>query len=1101
VTALVEVAPLTSWADAGVPIPPPSRREPNPHPRAAEETGVWLIAEHAAVAAAVTARSSADFRPLAALVDDRRDALRRAFDAREVLPPSLVAELAPLLAPRLERLAHRLRRRLARTRELVPLHRAREMDPACMRRNARLPGRTLVEKAGPEQELVAVERIERFDTTENRMLVAACRRLVHLGRNQLARIPRDAAGRRVRDLRGLVVRAEAVLARPELDGIGPPRPGDRPSNAMLGNADYRAVWRAWQLLRAEEERFADAWGRMDALWTDLVELAIWAELDRCAEFEAVPTWMSIDETLRIGTARRWMRVDGVTAEEVIVERASHALRVTLRRFDPSGTVGTETTEVPAALAVLDGQVVAQGCGGPDREGAIALIRQVSGLLGAMPAVTDRLASAERVALCALDAHIVIRDEHGPREVEPAAVARIPGPDGSVFSTFGLSATWVAGASGPTGLHREAAELGGELVARHAGTHETAVVVPDAIDEIGLVRLRRRAGRMWAVWAPVAAALAAAETGKWPADPVGVLVVVQTAATLDVAVLELRTVETPMGPDRLWIRSAPSGRHMAGREHEQIGDDDAVRRAWLRSPGAEPRWMDSDGGLALVDAPPPTSSVVDAVVERAGRWRGLRVASVVLCGVGGKDERELRTSWPDRAFVVLSSPSLAEGAWIFLERRAAGRPTWKDRLPALDLLANQGRIEKAVPIVKRGELVEPGQQVAMESEDAFSIPLGRTSVSFRLQREGVDAGFVLRLEGPPLPLREPVRVKVRVRFRHGLQGIEGSLVPVGPAPFDHLPFRFEIGEAPIESGTPIAPPPAEPLRAPPADLLPRIRRAADDLRTGWERLSPRDRKSPAQAWEAAEPLVRALDESLRQLTGSSAEAMPAPLRALLETAVAPPIDGLLGIVRRKSAVELPPKARTALYRCRARARVRGDGAFASHLLTSGEVDAATRAELVGFVVDGRADDVWKSLVDLPAQRAHERGAWASAVSVSLRADPALVLAIGTDADRVLVRTVDLLERTAREPDPARHKQTLFRLAQVVPWLCHARQGGGLSDAVVEDAVVRLAAVRHALPESVRAFGESSAVGTNREPLRVAIAWLTGDYSTPPDVETR
>ena len=78
--------------------------------------------------------------------------------------PSLISELTPLIQPKLQRLKTHLRSRLARKKQWMHLTQIRETSPACLRKNARLTGRTTIEKAGPKQVLMGLKRIQKFDT-------------------------------------------------------------------------------------------------------------------------------------------------------------------------------------------------------------------------------------------------------------------------------------------------------------------------------------------------------------------------------------------------------------------------------------------------------------------------------------------------------------------------------------------------------------------------------------------------------------------------------------------------------------------------------------------------------------------------------------------------------------------------------------------------------------------------------------------------------------------------------------------------------------------------------------------------------------------------
>lgn len=1108
---------------ADLPLPPPSGRLLVAGATGPVADALRVLADHAAVLAELTARSAADFRPLPTAFDERRDALARAFDRLDPVPPSLVAELAPLLAPRIERVVDHLRRRLGRERRILPLPRVREMDPACVRQNARRPGRSLVEKAGPRQELLGVVRIPRFDTMENRVLVATCRALLGLADAQLRRVEPAArrTATRARELARLKAACQAVIERPELAGLAPPRAGDRPSNALLGDADYRAVWRAGQLLRREEERFSEEWRALDAVWRELVRMASWSAVDAEEDLEPVPGWLRVPERrdtggrLETNAPRRWVGERG--DDLVLVEVVEGTEGVRIRRVDFERAAPRRETErlVPASIAQASDEDAPASClllgAGPTSPRAFA--RELAGDPSPGRAAGGRATRGLQTGICALDARLRVADERGVYDAGPAAAAQVAVPGEAPLDVFGRPATWLPDVAGPRTLVGDRADLGGALVSRLRGTRGSALVVPDTLEELQAARLRARLGPAWFVWSPVAAVLAEADGAELdPAlaeRPRFSLVVVLTDASLDVAVLEETVEDGAHGPDRLWIRSAPLPGDARGRESRRLASTDPVG-PWLRRPDASGGWLLAGDGAEWVAAPPEAGSVVEDVLTRAAAWRGQAPDRIVAVGLTDSDVLALRARWPGLPVRVLDADALAHGARTFLVRHAEGRPTWKDRLPSLGLLVLEARSRREIPLIEQGRLVAPGESLIVHPPDPFTIDAGLRRVAFRLTREHRDAPYEILLEGTPLPLGRPARVRIELAYTYGLQGMTGTIAPVGDAPFARLPFT--LGPAVDLGGT------AAPVLAPELPRLPplgpgvcaALGAALDDLLRCLD-AAPKAvlKRAETQAGLLDKDLerpLRALARATRDLRGAPPEE-GTPERARIEQQGIPSLDWLLGF--RSPRKGRPPllgrEARKLALVARAGLGLRGNGDCVAALLAAPkEVPGAELLGALGALVEGKRDRVWSDLLGWPTPDHATRGAWATAIFTACQACPDLAAADPSAAMRTLARSVEALEAVAGEPADrvGRWKEPIYQLASLVPWLCAARAAGGLQPDAdeVRDAIRRLEDVRERLPPEVRRRGGARVLHANDEPLSIAIDYLRGRYVALPALES-
>jgi len=218
-------------------------------------------------------------------------------DADEPRMDVIVAQ-ARNLARAIDALERHPRRILRRTHGMVPIGRVQEVDRRAMLWMARQPGDTLAEKAGLDQQLLAVRREENFDTLENRVLrsyteLARRHAADYLDRNRTlhasirARLVEAHArrcGRLARSLRALGVR----LAEPDIT----------PNFVLLENQNYRSIWKAWVELQRLERVRDDLWRWQARSWQEYCRLVIMvalAGLEGGKLIAASPLWYRDDQ--------------------------------------------------------------------------------------------------------------------------------------------------------------------------------------------------------------------------------------------------------------------------------------------------------------------------------------------------------------------------------------------------------------------------------------------------------------------------------------------------------------------------------------------------------------------------------------------------------------------------------------------------------------------------------------------------------------------------------------------------------------------------------------------------------------------------------------
>ncbi len=1067
------------WDLRGLPLPPLSQRQiESGEPATPEQAVLRLLDSHAAALAALTLRSPADFRTLPVLPSSRTQFLVAALLDDAGLAPSLLESLAALITPRLARIRQRLRRRLGRIRIEVPLAAVREMDASSLRHNTRRPGRTLIEKAGAKQTLRAVVRVERFDTMENRVLVAACRGMRQEALERLEHIPREQRRTIVRavPLHRLAHAASTILALPELAGVTRPRPSERPSFALLKDPDYRAIYRAQRLLRAREDRFAEEWREVELAWRELLLMTVWAVVDAALPGAAVPTWVRpLDQRvegsrLRGGWSRCWLRFDRDCVEEWRVEQREDGPWIKHCLWSESDEV---TEEIPVLFPLgtrpADRRIRVQI---QDTLRTVGISGDVS--VASAQAVTSTPFSG--VALSALNPTVLKFDGLGLTDCGSAAVAFLhAGDDEGELPVYGRPAAFLRDSLlGPHRLNRDHMEslglLLGDCIDAKAEHPSLAIVVPDGTTELAMRDLRRSFGSCWLVWHTVAVALSSAEQHPrlYAHDNAQrekrVLVLALSAASCDLAVLGATGSNTS---DRLFVRRLGLRRSLSGIEAALLEsaqterDSDALLAAWLRTPEQPRLWTEQAGDRSrfrLCDAPDWTAALarqLDSPLRQLLLQAG-PVDLVLLSGVPLTLRNRLAGVLPNAPCVDLAADTAVAGAYQFLVRHGQGLPTWEDELPALHAQVRQaGRRRLEVELIKSGQRVRPGQHLSFLSSQELSIPPGERAFDLPLH-QGTDTGtsFLLHYAGRPLPLRHKTGIHVFIDYRYGAEGLRGELRATSPAPFARIPFELRPPiaiDTETEPGSTYIPEYRAP--APPSDSkVEEIEDAVGKLRQFLKQTPAADRraakKNPSLLAPALKPLIRRLDDSLKMVSGSGPASMSPGLRALLSQEVAPFLEWLGGLARSKEDGEAPAlttEDEQRVYMARSRARIRDSrngGGFASHLVSNLKRTQHVKETLMamGNVIDGQPDGVWDALIATTTQTSpeHFRGqAWA--MRRALISHPDLALRMSPEqAERALAVLRDGILSLQVEDSKMRSH---FAIAvHAIRHLCRCRQVG-------------------------------------------------------------
>jgi hypothetical protein len=216
-----------------------------------------------------------------------------------------------------------------------------------------------------------------------------------------------------------------------------------------------------------------------------------------------------------------------------------------------------------------------------------------------------------------------------------------------------------------------------------------------------------------------------------------------------------------------------------------------------------------------------------VVSRLFRFPAVWEAALTVC-----------RSWDsDVAWALDGDPALgAWGAAVFLERDAAGLPTWRDRLPDLYLDVRSGeRVQ-----IFTASSVAPGQLIELDA-GRFQLPAGPHLRAYdfpltREQRGGQPLPQRLWLESSTFPLARPIVVQLRVAFRYAENAFTIYVTPVEEAPFGTLALHWTADGGDAQDrrlNEPPQIPPRQPWSAVPEAIWAAFQTRAYALRAAFE----------------------------------------------------------------------------------------------------------------------------------------------------------------------------------------------------------------------------------------------------------------------------
>lgn len=184
---------------------------------------------------------------------------------------SLIVQLASdrLLNSTLKSISQNPRKVLRRIRQELPLSRIQQLDAACIRDYARRPGRDSAEKAGPRQQLLAVNRIENTDTLENRVTVWVLNEIYKKVRSYTSENGSFKHTPRVKKVRRIGFNSLNWISGNNLSSVATNalQHPVTPNYPLQLDRRYRKIYNAYKLLLNDEKVHDDAWEWQRNLWS------------------------------------------------------------------------------------------------------------------------------------------------------------------------------------------------------------------------------------------------------------------------------------------------------------------------------------------------------------------------------------------------------------------------------------------------------------------------------------------------------------------------------------------------------------------------------------------------------------------------------------------------------------------------------------------------------------------------------------------------------------------------------------------------------------------------------------------------------------------
>ena len=201
-------------------------------------------------------------------------------DDKDPAQMALIVHLAndKKLRKSLETICQNPREILEKYRKETSVERVDQLDVACLIAYVRKPGRNLIEKAGPKQEILSVQRCQSADTLENRLSKWVISKMITMCKVYILENRRYKTSSRVRSVNRFAMFLEKILKDSSLEGLRSEGSVPIPNYALQYEYRYLLVWKAYHKIIKNLKILDDAWRWQRVLWEESCRQIIFSVL-------------------------------------------------------------------------------------------------------------------------------------------------------------------------------------------------------------------------------------------------------------------------------------------------------------------------------------------------------------------------------------------------------------------------------------------------------------------------------------------------------------------------------------------------------------------------------------------------------------------------------------------------------------------------------------------------------------------------------------------------------------------------------------------------------------------------------------------------------
>ncbi len=189
---------------------------------------------------------------------------------------ALIVKISEKMQEILEKISRNPRRRLMRDNQLQNIQKIQEIDSNSLRWIARQPGRTIPEKGGTKQKIMAVVRVSSFDTLENRIFKDFLKRSIEASFKYIREYNHfeNSKSTRFRNVKKFNILSQKIINAPFLNDVQKIESIIQPNYVLQSGEHYKDLWKWYQRLVKQDYEIDNAWAWQSRLWSNIATLLV-----------------------------------------------------------------------------------------------------------------------------------------------------------------------------------------------------------------------------------------------------------------------------------------------------------------------------------------------------------------------------------------------------------------------------------------------------------------------------------------------------------------------------------------------------------------------------------------------------------------------------------------------------------------------------------------------------------------------------------------------------------------------------------------------------------------------------------------------------------